>query len=111
MKRKVATALLAAAVLSMALPAAAHREHRSGTYSHPLRFIAHLGHAVGIGLEFVFVRPMHWIASQGELDIVFGHRSYLADDSTYFEWTQSDYRPSIADVRTEQAQQGRRLAN
>lgn len=95
MKRKAINVLLAAALLAVVVPASAHRYHRLDD-GHPLRIIAHIVHPVGIALEYGIMRPIHYIVSQPDADIIFGHKSFVEDEPTYFEWVHGDYEPSIA---------------
>ena len=40
---------------------------------HPLRIIAYVLHPVGVILDTLIFRPVHWIASLGPLEKFFGH--------------------------------------
>src|SRR5690606_12739054 len=97
---KAITALLAVAMVAVVAPASAHRYSRTDD-GHPLRLIAHVVHPVGILLEYGIFRPVHHFVSEcdpfGGNDILFGHKSYIADEGTYHEWTHGDYSPSICD--------------
>jgi hypothetical protein len=64
--------LLLFALLAMSRPAAAHDYQRNRS-DHPLRVFAYFLHPIGIGLEYGFTRPVHWVVSQPNLRIVFGH--------------------------------------
>ena len=71
--RRRAAALLAALLL-LAAPGAAladdYDERRAG---HPLRVVAYVAHPVGVLLDRLFFRPMHWIGSHEPLRTLFGH--------------------------------------
>lgn len=113
MKTKSAlTALIAggfaAAILATATPAMAHRFDRQ-TY-HPMRIVAYVVHPIGIAAEYLIARPIHYVVSQPDLDIVFGHQPMIMDDGTYFEWVHGDFRPSIKEERRERARADRALA-
>lgn len=41
--------------------------------SHPLRLAAYALHPVGFALEWLVMRPIHFVVSQPELERVFGH--------------------------------------
>lgn len=61
------------------------------------------------------MRPIHWFASQPNLDIIHGHQPSVREDGTYFEWVHGDYTPSIAKeretARNNNNQQAARAAN
>lgn len=109
MKKRIATVLLVLGVLAMALPASAHRYDRT-TDGHPLQWVGWAGHAIGIGLEYAIARPLHWVVSRNDLDIVFGHEVYASDEGTYFEWVHGDYSPSIKKERMERQEMGQKPA-
>jgi hypothetical protein len=92
-KNALVAALAIAAAAMLAVPAAAHRYDR--THDHPLRLVGYALHPVGVAAEFAIIRPIHWIVSQPDLDIIFGHRAYLNDEGTHFEWLHGDRTPSI----------------
>lgn len=98
MKRKLGIALLALGLVALTIPAAAHRYTRH-TDGHPLRVVAYVLHPVGVALEYGIARPIHWLVSRNDLDIVFGHQPKLAEENDYFEWVHGDYEPSIRDDR------------
>jgi hypothetical protein len=60
------------ALVALSAPVSAHDYERNAS-DHPFRVIAHLIHPVGIGLEYGLMRPVHWVVSQPNLRIVFGH--------------------------------------
>ena len=41
--------------------------------SHPLQLAAYALHPVGFALEWLVMRPIHFVVSQPKLDPVFGH--------------------------------------
>ena len=92
-KNALVAALAIAAAAMLAVPAAAHRQDR--THDHPMRLVAYALHPIGVAAEFVIIRPVHWVVSQPNLDVVFGHKAYLSDEGTYFEWLHGDHSPSI----------------
>lgn len=87
--------LMAVITLLGSQPATADRYDRSFS-SHPLKYMAYPLHAVGIGLEYFVARPIHWVVSRDNADILFGHYAQAKDDDTYFEWTHGNYQPSVA---------------
>ncbi len=61
------------AMLAVASPAAA--EEYDETYSgHPLRVIAYVLHPVGVILDTLIFRPLHWIGSHEPLKTLVGQR-------------------------------------
>lgn len=88
--------LAAAAILASALPAQAHTYRRnSSADENPVRFVAYFVHPIGIALEYLITRPVHYIVSQPHLDILCGHKAH--PDDVYFEWTHADRSPGIAE--------------
>lgn len=74
-RRGAAARLLAAAgafaLLAVATPAAA--DEYDETYSgHPLRVIAYVLHPVGVILDTLIFRPLHWIGSHEPLKTLVG---------------------------------------
>jgi hypothetical protein len=55
-----------------ALPALAD-EYDPKRAGHPLRIAAYLLHPVGVLIDFVLLRPAHWLGSQEPLRTIFGH--------------------------------------
>lgn len=108
MKRILQAGILVVASLALAIPASAH-EYSRKTDGHLLRVVAYAFHAVGIATEYAVTRPIHWAVSQGELDIVFGHQSYIADDGTYFAWEHADHSPSIAVERAARSKTNQKM--
>jgi hypothetical protein len=96
MKKKAIVALLAVLMLSFAASSNADRYQRNQS-DNPFRLVGYVLHPVGIGLEYGVMRPIHWLVSQPDLDIVFGHQSHPQEDGTYFEWVHGDFSPSIAE--------------
>jgi hypothetical protein len=68
----VAIACLSSAVLAIGSPALAdeHDPERSG---HPLRIVAYLVHPVGVVLDTLIARPVHWFLHSEPLKTLFGH--------------------------------------
>lgn len=70
--RRVLGALLAAGLLAAASPALAD-EYDEDASGHPLRIVAYVLHPVGVALDYLLLRPAHWLASHEPLKTVFGH--------------------------------------
>jgi hypothetical protein len=97
MKKSLAVAVMTLALVAMSIPSHAHRYDRAN--DNPARLIGYIAHPVGLALEYAVMRPMHWLVSQPNLDVAFGHHAYVEDDGTYFEWAHANYEPSIAKER------------
>lgn len=65
----VFTALVAS---SQASPAAAD-DYDDKSSGHPLRIIAYVLHPVGVAIDYLLLRPAHWLGSQEPLKTIFGH--------------------------------------
>ena len=95
MNKKAAVLLLTLALIGLSVPSRADRYNRA-TGDNPARLVAYALHPLGLAVEFVVMRPVHWVVSQPHLDIVFGHESAVEQDGTYFEWKHGNFKPSIA---------------
>ncbi len=72
-KARLLAVVVALAMLAAASPAAA--EEYDETYSgHPLRVIAYVLHPVGVILDTLIFRPLHWIGSHEPLKTLVGQR-------------------------------------
>lgn len=61
-----------ALVLVLASPVAAD-EYDASNAGHPLRLIAYVLHPVGVLIDYVLLRPAHWLVSSEPLKTIFGH--------------------------------------
>ena len=70
--RSLAAALTVAAALTIALPALAddYDDQYSG---HPLRIVAYVVHPIGVILDYLIFRPIHWVGSHEPFSTLFGH--------------------------------------
>jgi len=55
-----------------AAPAAAD-EYDVDEAGHPLRILAYIGHPIGVALDYLILRPAHWVGSQEPFRTIFGH--------------------------------------
>lgn len=94
MKKVLGFALLVLALTTLASTASAHRFDKEQE-GHPLRYIGYVGNVVGVAAEWVVARPIHFLVSLPVADVIFGHKSYVADDKTYFEFVHGDWSPSV----------------
>ena len=70
--RLLAGVLAALFLVGAALPAVAD-EYDPKRAGHPLRIIAYVLHPVGVLIDFILLRPAHWLGSQEPLRTIFGH--------------------------------------
>ena len=70
--------LLAPALLVFALGALTPSDARADDHDpqragHPIRFLAYLVHPVGVALDWLIVRPAHWVVEREPFRTIFGH--------------------------------------
>lgn len=70
--RLLAAGLLATVLTALALPAAAD-EYDARRAGHPVRVLAYALHPIGVALDWLVFRPLHWVGSQPVLSTIFGH--------------------------------------
>ena len=63
---------LAALILLAATPALADR-YEPKRAGHPLRIVAYIAHPVGVLVDYLLMRPLHWMVEQEPLATLFGH--------------------------------------
>lgn len=69
---------LAPALLVLALAAAMPGDARADDHdarrsAHPARIAAYLLHPVGVALDWLLVRPAHWVVEREPFRTIFGH--------------------------------------
>ncbi len=64
--------LVAVGALLGASPAIAN-EHDPNTAGHPLRIVAYLLHPVGVAIDYLILRPAHWLVEHEPFKTAFGH--------------------------------------
>ena len=66
----------------LALPVAARAvDEYDDSQAHPLRVAAYAVHPVGVALEWIVFRPIHYlVAASPETEYVFGHRPHGVDE-------------------------------
>ncbi len=52
---------------------AAANEYEKERAGHPLRIVAYVVHPIGVILDYVLLRPFHWIGSHEPFKTLFGH--------------------------------------
>ena len=71
--RAVAALILSLGLLFSAAPAAMADEYDEDMAGHPLRIIAYVLHPIGVAIDYLIMRPAHWLVSQEPMKTVFGH--------------------------------------
>ena len=72
MTRFLLSVALATTLIGAPVTARAHDAY-DDSESHPLRLAAYAVHPVGFALEWLLMRPIHFVVSNPGLDRVFGH--------------------------------------
>jgi hypothetical protein len=76
MKRHLLCLAAASALLVLAaVPARAHDAY-DDSQSHPLLLASYALNPVGVALEWLVTRPIHFVASQPKLETIFGHKPH-----------------------------------
>jgi len=70
--RRWLAACVVGLMLAIASPVAAD-DYDSRDAGHPVRIVAYVLYPIGFILDYLILRPAHWIASQGPMKQVFGH--------------------------------------
>jgi hypothetical protein len=71
-RRGWAAALLVALVLALTSPAVAD-EYDAEHAGHPVRMLAYALHPVGVAIDYLIMRPAHWLVSFEPMKTIFGH--------------------------------------
>ena len=73
LQRLFCTALaLAMIAIASASPSRADDYDKKAS-GHPLRIIAYVLHPVGVAIDYLLLRPAHWLGSHEPLKTIFGH--------------------------------------
>lgn len=72
--RGAVAAFFVALVVVLASPVAAD-EYDASNSGHPLRMIAYVLHPVGVLIDYVLLRPAHWLVSHEPMKTLFGHEN------------------------------------
>jgi hypothetical protein len=69
--RRWVAALSVAVALALASPTAAD-DYDPANAGHPVRIVAYLLHPVGVAIDYLIMRPAHWIGSFEPMKTLFG---------------------------------------
>ena len=67
------TSLLLSLPLLLLSTAAQADAYESKDAGHPVRIAAYVLHPVGVALDYVILRPAHWVVSREPWRTLFGH--------------------------------------
>ncbi len=101
MTRKHLAVAAVALGITLLAPAANAARYHNDYETHPLKVVGYVFHAVGEGASWLIFRPIHWVVTRNNLDVVFGHKTDVREDGTEFLWEHGDYSPSIARERAD----------
>ena len=77
MKRSIAALSLVALLALSGSAWAVPNDEYDDSQSYPLRVVAYLVSPIGVALEYVLFRPMHWVVSRNDTtETIFGHTSH-----------------------------------
>jgi hypothetical protein len=63
---------LAMMAIASATPSRAD-DYDEKSAGHPLRIIAYVLHPVGVAIDYLLLRPAHWLGNREPLKTIFGH--------------------------------------
>lgn len=72
--RRWTAAALAAAALLLAAPAGAD-DYDPEYAGHPLRIVAYVLHPLGVMVDYLIMRPAHWVGMHEPFSTIFGHEA------------------------------------
>lgn len=72
-RRWVAAVLLSIFLVSVAATPAASDGYDRTSAGHPLRIAAYILHPVGVAIDYLILRPAHWLVSHEPMQTLFGH--------------------------------------
>ena len=75
MKKFLSTLVVVAGLVAMPATGRAHDAY-DDSQSHPLRIVAYAVHPVGYALEWLVMRPFHFLVSTKSLERISGHTAH-----------------------------------
>ena len=72
--RRALGVVIAAVMLTVAAPVAQADEYESDRSGHPVRILAYLVHPIGVALDYLIMRPAHWVGHQESRRVACGQR-------------------------------------
>jgi hypothetical protein len=79
-----------AALLASGTRAAYAHDAYDDSQSHPLRIAAYGLHPIGWAIEWLALRPMHFVVSQPQLEPIFGHTPHESPFGDYSPYEPDD---------------------
>jgi hypothetical protein len=70
---RLTAALAVVALLGVGAAPARADEHDPQRAAHPLRVLAYAVHPIGVALDWLIVRPAHWVVEREPFKTIFGH--------------------------------------
>ena len=70
--RRALASALAVGFLGLAAPAGAD-DYDPQYAGHPLRILAYVVHPIGVAIDYLILRPCHWVGSHEPFSTIFGH--------------------------------------
>ena len=70
--RRLVAAGLAAVAIGFAMPASAG-DYDPEYAGHPVRIVAYVLYPVGVLIDYLVLRPAHWLGSREPFSTIFGH--------------------------------------
>ena len=74
-RRWVAVLLLSILLVSAVATPALSDEYDSSMAGHPLRIVAYVLHPVGVVIDYLILRPAHWLVGLEPMQTIFGHET------------------------------------
>ena len=71
--RRVAMFSVMALLVSTAATPVRADEYDPERAGHPLRILAYVLHPVGVAIDYLILRPAHWVVSREPMQTLFGH--------------------------------------
>jgi hypothetical protein len=81
--RAVRLAAVSLALMGLLAAPAAADDYDPSRAGHPLRVIAYLLHPVGVALDYLVMRPAHWLGSQEPTRTIVGHEESLREEAAH----------------------------